>query len=79
MKKYRIKATIDKTFNTIHDAHWTYCRIRSGMTGKRVAVCDKCPLSYTENGEKQVCDSFVKAHPDKAAELMGLEIEEVEQ
>ncbi len=79
MKKYRLKATIDRTFNALTDAQRAYCRTRAINYGIGYC-CDECPLSYMRNHKDQGCYAFFVEHPDEAAELMGLEtIEEIDE
>lgn len=63
MRKYRM------TFDSINKAYSAFCGLH---------FCDSCPLSKGSNGKKLSCKDFKNSLPDKAAELMGLEVIEVE-
>lgn len=67
MKKYKM------TFDSLEEAHGVYCS-RRGFEG-----CDNCQLCDREvNGTKYHCTEFAKQFPDKAAEIMGVELVEVD-
>ena len=42
------------------------------------AKCKICPISSFNNSTGMECDNFTAVYPDKAAELMGLEVVEAE-
>lgn len=63
MRKYRM------TFDSINKAYSAFCGLH---------FCDSCPLSKGSNGKKLSCKDFKNSLPDKAAELMGLEVIEAE-
>lgn len=62
MKKYKM------IFNNLKEAHNAYCH-------KQQQYCGTCPLDYHIVGVS--CIELVKKHHAKAAKIMGLEIEEV--
>ena len=62
MTKYRL------TFNTIAQAHWAYCK------GHCVGSCDNCSIFPEKVKTDLSCGEFVERYPDKAVELMGLEV-----
>ena len=47
---------------------------KAGFCTERKSNCRGCPLSVTQNKSLVGCRIFSKAYPDKAAELMGLEV-----
>ena len=63
MRKYRM------TFDSIDKAYGAFC-------GQH--FCDSCPLSKESADKKLSCKDFKNSFHDKAAELMGLEVIEVE-
>ncbi len=65
MKKYRL------TLENLAQARRAYC------AGNRDGNCVDCPI-YTEQIKADLsCGEFVERYPDKAAELMGLEVIDV--
>lgn len=66
MKKYKI------TVDSLDKAHRYFCRnIRNGR-------CFGCPLSFDNFNRAMWCGRFVQEFPDRAAELMGVEIIETD-
>lgn len=61
MKKYRM------TVDDINVARRIFCNTE----------CEICPISNSNNGTGIGCCDFSAMYPDKAAELMGLEVVEV--
>lgn len=67
MKKYKI------TVDSLNEAHRYFCHnIRNGR-------CFGCPLSFDNVNRAQWCGRFVQEFPDRAAELMNVEIVEVKE
>ena len=60
----------DKEYKDIETARADYC-IKRGVN------CRNCPISVRRNRTSFGCRMFAKTHTQKAAALMGLEIEEV--
>ena len=59
------------TFNTIAQAHRAYCKSNRGSS------CAGCPV-YAEKVKTDLsCGEFVERYPNKAVELMGLEVIDV--
>ena len=68
MKKYKL------TLNSLKKAQEAFCH------GSRNSCCMDCPLHKAIHElQLNTCNDFIKYYPDKAAELMGLEVIEVEE
>lgn len=62
-----VNKTTGELFDTIEDAHKSYCQ-------NRQCDCTNCPVSICNNPKITYCTTYCKDFPETAAKMMGFDV-----